>query len=39
MKVAFFAIGLSPYWGQFDGLLDNLMGCHCKVVYQEPTDE
>ena len=32
MKIGIFAIGLNTYWGQFEGLLDNLMGYHKRIV-------
>ena len=30
-KIAFFAVGHATYWGQFDGLLDSLIGYHNEV--------
>ena len=30
-KIAFFAVGHATYWGQFDGLLDSLLGYHSEV--------
>ncbi len=32
MKIGIFAIGLNTYWGQFEGLLDNLLDYHKKIV-------
>jgi L-arabinose isomerase len=31
MKAGIFSIGLDTYWGQFDGLLDNLNGYHAEI--------
>lgn len=34
-KIGIFAVGHATYWGQFDGLLDNIMGYHkdfCDMV-------
>ena len=31
MKAGIFSIGLDTYWGQFDGLLDNLNGYHAHI--------
>jgi L-arabinose isomerase len=31
MKAGIFSIGLDTYWGQFDGLLDNLNGYHADI--------
>ena len=30
-KIAFFAVGHATYWGQFEGLLDSLLGFHKEV--------
>lgn len=31
MRAGIFSIGLNTYWGQFDGLLDNLNGYHAMI--------
>lgn len=31
MRVGLFSIGLETYWGQFDGLLNNLKGYHTQI--------
>lgn len=31
-RVGLYAIGLDTYWGQFDGLLDRLMGYHAQIA-------
>jgi L-arabinose isomerase len=31
MKAGLFSIGLDTYWGQFEGLLDNLNGYHAEI--------
>ncbi len=32
MRIGFFSIGLSTYWGQYEGLLDRLNGYHADIA-------
>lgn len=38
-KIAIFAVGHNPYWGQFDGLLDNLMEYHRQLCDKVKSNE